>query len=280
MRNTSARTQAFESVLSPDGTEIAVERTGTGPALLLVDGAFCGRTFGPSRDLAKELANDFTVYFYDRRGRGDSGDTAPYSVEREIEDLAAVLAHIGGRPFVYAISSGAALALEGAAENLPIERLATYEAPYTGISVVDGVPVDHRAHLESLLQRDERGAMVKYFLVRMVGAPRFVPIMLRLMPKIWKQQKAVAHTLPYEAHVLNDFELPTERISKIDLPVLVMVGGKAAAPMADAQARIAAAIPGARLEVLEGQTHQVSAGAIAAHLRGFLGSAREEANAS
>lgn len=270
----------FESVLSADGTEIAVESTGTGPALLLVDGAFCGRTFGPSRDLAKELANDFRVYFYDRRGRGDSGDTAPYSVEREIEDLAAVIAHIGGRPFVYAISSGAALALEGAAAGLPMERLATYEAPYTGISVVGGAQVNHRAHLEELLQRDERGAMVSYFLVHMVGAPRFVPIMLRLMPKIWKQQKAVAHTLPYEAHVLNDFELPTERIAKIDRPVLVMVGGKAAAPMADAQARVAAAIPGARLEVLEKQTHQVSASAIASAVRGFFGTAREAAQAS
>jgi len=280
MSDTSARTPAFESVSSPDGTAIAVERTGTGPALLLVDGAFCGRTFGPSRDLADELANDFTVYFYDRRGRGDSGDTAPYAVEREIEDLAAVLDHIGGRPFVSAISSGAALALEAAAAGLPIERLATYEAPYTGIGVVDGVPVDHRAHLETLLQGDERGAMVSYFLVRMVGAPRFVPIMLRLMPKIWKQQKAVAHTLPYEARVLNDFELPTERISKIDVPVLVMVCGKAAAPMADAQARIAAAIPGARLEVLEGQTHQVSAAAIGSALRGFFGSARTAANAN
>jgi pimeloyl-ACP methyl ester carboxylesterase len=278
MSETSARTQTFESVVSPDGTEIAVERTGTGPALLLVDGAFCGRTFGPSRALAKELANDFTVYFYDRRGRGDSGDTAPYSVQREIEDLAAVLAHIGGRPFVYAISSGAGLALEGAAAGLPIARLATYEAPYTGISVVDGVPVDHRAHLESLLQRDERGAMVSYFLVRMVGAPRFVPVMLRLMPKIWKQQKAVAHTLPYEAQVLNDFELPTDRIAKIDLPVLVMVGGKAAAPMADAQARVASTIPSARLEVLAGQTHQVSAGAIASRVRDFFGSARKAAS--
>jgi pimeloyl-ACP methyl ester carboxylesterase len=270
MSEKSAETKAFETVRSPDGTEIAVETIGTGPALLLVDGAFCGRTFGPSRELAKELENEFAVSFYDRRGRGDSGDTAPYSVEREIEDLGAVLAHLGGRPFVYGISSGAALALEGASSGLPMERLATYEAPYTGISVVKGTTVNHRARLESLLQRNERGAMVSYFLVRMVGAPWFVPLMLRLMPKIWKQQKAVAHTLPYEAQVLNDFELPTDRISRIDLPVLVMVGGKAAAPMADAQARIAATIPGARLEVLEGQTHQVTAHAIASAVRGFF----------
>jgi pimeloyl-ACP methyl ester carboxylesterase len=277
MSGKSTGTRAFESVTSPDGTDIAVESMGTGPALLLVDGAFCGRTFGPSRDLAKELANDFTVSFYDRRGRGDSGDTAPYSVEREVEDLAAVLAHIGGRPFVYAISSGAALALEGAAAGLPMERLATYEAPYTGISVVDGVQVDHRAHLESLLQRDERGAMVSYFLVRMVGAPRFVPIMLRLMPKIWKQQKAVAHTLPYEARVMNDFELPADRIARIDLPVLVMVGGKAGPAMAGAQQRIADTIRGARHEVLAGQTHQVSAAAIAGAVRGFFTASRPEA---
>jgi pimeloyl-ACP methyl ester carboxylesterase len=271
MSEKSANVKAFETVRSLDGTEIAVETIGTGPALVLVDGAFCGRTFGPSRDLAKELEHEFAVSFYDRRGRGDSGDTAPYSVEREIEDLAAVLAHIGERPFVYGISSGAALALEGAAAGLPMERLATYEAPYTGISVVKGIAVNHRARLESLLQRGERGAMVSYFLVDMVGAPRFVPLMLRLMPKIWKQQKAVAHTLPYEAQVLNDFELPTDRISRIDIPVLVMVGGKAAPPMADAQARLAGTIPQARLEVLEGQTHQVTARAIASAVRGFFG---------
>jgi pimeloyl-ACP methyl ester carboxylesterase len=219
------------------------------------------------------------VYFYDRRGRGGSGDTSPYAVDREVEDLAAVVAHAGGRPFVYGISSGAGLALEAAAAGVPMERLATYEAPYTGVGSIGGQVVDHRAHLESLLAAGDRGAMVSYFLVRMVGAPRFVPLMLRLMPKIWKQQKAVAHTLPYEARVMNDFELPTDRLATIDLPVLVMVGGKAAPAMAGAQRRIAASIPGARHEVLAGQTHQVSATAIAGALRAFFGASRPEAAA-
>jgi pimeloyl-ACP methyl ester carboxylesterase len=275
MSDQSPATPAVEQVRSADGTTIAVERTGSGPALVLVDGAFCGRTFGPSRELASALSDDYTVYVYDRRGRGDSGDTAPYAVEREVEDLAAVAAHAGGRPYVYGISSGAGLALEAAAAGVPMERLATYEAPYTGVAR----EIDHRAHLESLLARGDRGAMVSYFLVRMVGAPRFVPLVLRLMPRIWKQQKAVAHTLPYEARVMNDFELPADRFATIDLPVLVMVGGKAAPAMADAQRRIAAAVPRARHEVLAGQTHQVSAAAIAGALRAFLGASRPEAAA-
>ena len=210
------------------------------------------------------------MYFYDRRGRGDSGDTRPYSVEREIEDLAAVITHAGGNPFVYGISSGAALALEAAAAGIPMRKLATYEAPYTGIGDADGTPIDHAGHLNSLLAQNKRGAMVSYFLVKMIGVPAFVPVMLRLMPKIWKSQKDAANTLPYEIAVLNNFTAPTDRLANITVPTLVMVGGKAAPAMTSAQTTTAAAIPKALHRTLEGQTHQVSDAAMAAELRGFF----------
>jgi pimeloyl-ACP methyl ester carboxylesterase len=258
-------------ITSADGTSIAVERTGTGPALVLVDGAFCGRSFGPARALAAKLADSFTVYFYDRRGRGDSGDTKPYAVAREIEDLAAVIGYSGGNAFVYGISSGAAVALEAAAAGVPMRKLATYEAAYTGVGVdTHGVPVDHAGHLNELLARNKRGAMVSYFLVKMIGVPAFVPIMLRLMPNVWKSQKAAANTLPYEVAVLNNFTAPTDRLGQISVPTLVMVGGKAAPAMAAAQTTTANAIPHSVHHTLQGQTHQVSDTAMATELRGFF----------
>ena len=258
------------SVLSPDGTALSVERMGTGPSLVLVDGAFCGRTFGPARALANELKDAFTVYFYDRRGRGDSGETMPYATEREIEDLQAVLNEAGGSPYVYGISSGAALALEAAAAGVPMRWLATYEAPYTGVQGADGTPGSHREHLEALLRDGKRGSAVSYFLVKMVGAPAFLPYLLRLMPGVWKKQTAAANTLPYEARVTNDFVAPLERLRQVTVPTLVMVGGKAAAPMVQGQKAIAGAIPGSEHRILDGQTHQVSAAAIAAQLRDFF----------
>ncbi len=258
------------TVLSPDGTALSVERIGTGPSLVLVDGAFCGRTFGPARALANELKDAFTVYFYDRRGRGDSGETKPYSTEREIEDLQAVLNEAGTSPYVYGISSGAALALEAAAAGVPMRRLVTYEAPYTGTQAAGGTPESHRKHLEALLSDGKRGSAVSYFLVKMVGAPAFLPYLLRLMPGVWKKQTAAANTLPYEALVTNDFVAPLERLRQITVPALVMVGGKAANPMVEAQQAIADAIPGSEHRVLEGQTHQVSAAAIASQLRNYF----------
>lgn len=257
-------------VISADGTPISYERTGSGPSVVLVDGAFCGRAFGPSRKLAGELSSSFTVYFYDRRGRGDSGDTKPYAVQREIEDLAAVLAAAGDTPYVYAISSGAALALEAAAAGIGIRKLAIFEAPYTGVGTADGVPEDHGARLDELLAENMRGAMVSYFLVEMINLPAFVPLLLRLIPGVWKHQTAAANTLPYETKVLNNFIAPLERLTAISVPTRVMVGGKAAAVMAAAQSDIAGSIPGAEHRVLAGQTHQVSEKAVAPQLVEFF----------
>ncbi|WP_345761090.1 alpha/beta fold hydrolase [Diaminobutyricibacter sp. McL0608] len=258
-----------ETVTSADGTPIAFERVGTGPAVVLVDGALCHRAFGPSRPLAAALRAHFTVFTYDRRGRGESGNTLPYSPRREIEDLRAVIAAAGDDAYVYGISSGAGIALEAAAAGVRMRKLATYEAPYVAARWKDPT-VDHLAHMEALVAADKRGAAVSYFLVPMVGAPAFVPVMMRAMPKVWNQMKAVAPTLPYDLQVMGSFTAPVERFAAITVPTLVMVGGKAAQPMRDAQDAVAAAIPGSQFAVLDGQTHQVSEKAIAPQLESFF----------
>lgn len=257
---------------SADGTRIAFERMGSGPALVLVDGAMCYREFGPARDVATELADSYTVYFYDRRGRGESGDTEPYAVQREVEDLGAVLAATGEVPYVMGQSSGAALVLEAAASGVPMKKLAAYESPFVGLRPgKDGQPRDYLAELDELLSRGDRGAAVGYFMVDMVGAPKFVPLMMRLMPKAWKQLRAVAHTLPNDARIMGArFTVPVERFSSIAVPSLIMGGSKSKPEMLDAQEQIATAVPGARHVVLAGQTHQVSPKALSPELRAFF----------
>lgn len=263
---------AVGAVSSADGTSIAYERSGTGPALVLVDGALCTRAFGPARPLAALLADRFTVYAYDRRGRGDSGDRQPYAVQREVDDLRAVIAKAaadtGGEVNVYGSSSGAGVALEAAAAGIPMRRLVTYEAPY----IADGwkdTNVDHLAAVQALLIQGKNGAAVGYFLTKMVGAPAFMPAMMRLMPKVWKQLTAVAPTLPNDIRVMDGFRLPTERLATIAVPTMVLVGSKAAAPMREAQDALAATIPGARSGVLAGQTHQVSEKAVGPEIAAF-----------
>lgn len=256
---------------SKDGTTIAFEKTGSGPALVLVDGACCYREFGGSRDVAKALADSYTVYIYDRRGRGESGDTLPYSPEREVEDLAAVTAATGEQPYVMGQSSGAALALLAAASGVPMKKVAAYEAPYVGLKVVNGKKADYLGTLKRYIAEGNRKKAVDYFMVDMVGGPWFLPLMFRLMPKPWKQLQAVAHTLPYDSEVLGgDFEVPKATLAKITAPTLVMGGSKYAPNMKAAVEGAAAAVPGAELVILAGQTHQVSPAALVPELKRFF----------
>jgi alpha/beta hydrolase family protein len=159
------------TVTSRDGTTIAYETTGTGPPLILVDGALCYRDFGPSRKLAEQLAGDFTVITYDRRGRGESGDGLTYAVEREVEDLEALIEAAGGSAHVYGISSGAALALDAAQRDIGVERLALYEAPFI---VDDGrapIDPDYVSRLNGFLVAGRPGDAVRLFM-RHLDAPR------------------------------------------------------------------------------------------------------------
>ena len=257
-------------VTSADGTAIAYEKVGSGPALVLVDGALCYRDFGPCRSLAKHLADRFTVYFYDRRGRGESGDTQPYIAQREYEDLDAVIAATGGNAYVAGFSSGAAIALQAAASGTTMRKIAAYEAPYVGLNEVKGRKLDYAGELKELIARGDRGGAVGFFLVKMVGAPRYLPVVMRLVPKVWKKLKGVAHTLPYDAAVLGSFEVPVETLGGITVPTLVMGGSKAKPNMAAAVKGVADAVPGSLHKTLAGQTHQVKNGAIAPELIDFF----------
>src|SRR5499427_2557971 len=160
----------MNTVVSTDGTAIAYDRTGAGPALIVVDGALCSRSFGPSPKLAPLLARHFTVYAYDRRGRGQSGDTPPYSPARELEDLAALIDATGGSATLVGLSSGAALALEAAASGLRVTGVVAYEPPYVDDAGQRGGAA-HEGELKRLLAEGNRTGAVKYFMKDMVGVP-------------------------------------------------------------------------------------------------------------
>ena len=254
----------MSTVKSKDGTLIAYEKAGSGPPLVLVDGALCSRQFGPMPKLAPLLASRFTVYWYDRRGRGESGDTRPYAREREIEDVAALIQAAGGSAFVVGLSSGAALALEAAASGLPVTKVAAYEPPY----MPGGA--NHQARLSELIEAGRRGDAVKYFMRDMVGMPGFVIVLMQLMFWVWPKLKAVAHTLPYDAAVMGDYQVPAARFAAIRAPALVMHGSKTDPRLMKAARSVAEAVPHAQHRVLEGQTHNVDPRVLAPALFDFL----------
>jgi pimeloyl-ACP methyl ester carboxylesterase len=272
---TTTTAPTTSTAISADGTTIAFETTGRGPALVLVDGALCSRTMGPSGDLSAQLADRFTVVRYDRRGRGGSGaGTSPYAVGREVEDLLAVLAAVGGHAHVLGISSGAALALESARGGAPIDRLAVFEAPFI---LDDTHPANDPLlpeRLQELVDRGRRGQAVATFL-RTVGAPAPMVALMRLTP-VWRKLTAVAHTLPYDLSIVVPFEqgepLPDGYYDAVAVPTLVLVGGRSPAYMRSSQAAIADALTGGRLDVLPRQTHMVKAAVLAPVVADFLAS--------
>lgn len=259
------------TVTSADGTTIGYDRQGDGPPVILVDGALCYRASGPMAAVAALLAGSFTVYTYDRRGRGGSGDTPPYAVQREVEDIAALLREAGGAAGVFGISSGAVLALDAAARLRGITRLAVYEAPF----VVDGThparPVDLPARMEALVAAGRRTAAVQLFL-RTVGVPAVFVRLMRLLP-VWSRLTAVAHTLPYDFRVLGDTgsgrPLPRDRWP-VEVPVLSLAGGKSPQYMRNGMQALADLLPAAESRTLPGQTHMLKAAAIAPVVREFL----------
>jgi pimeloyl-ACP methyl ester carboxylesterase len=259
-----------ETTRSADGTVIAYEKSGSGPPLVLVDGALCHRASGPSRPLAARLAGSFTVYTYDRRGRGESGDTAPYEREREIEDLMAVIEEAGGQADVYGISSGAALALDAAAAGAGIRRLALYEAPFVVDATLAPLPPDWVPTLEVAVTEGRRGAAVSQFM-RRVGVPRPFIALMHLLPA-WKKLCAVAHTLPYDFAVLGDTQsgrpLPADRWASVSVPTAVLVGSKSPAWMQNGMRALARTL-GAYHETLPGQTHMVKPDVLGPVLEAF-----------
>jgi pimeloyl-ACP methyl ester carboxylesterase len=259
----------MSKVLSKDGTAIAFDKLGHGQPIILVDGALCSRSFGPTPKLAQLLAPHFTVFNYDRRGRGESGDNAPYAIAREVEDMEALIAEAGGSASVFGISSGAALALAAAANRANIKKLALYEPPFVAGRSRRRPPADSEAQLRRLVAEGRRADAVKFFLVDMVGMPAIFAYIMRVLP-VWPKLKAVAHTLPYDAAVLGDFSLPRERAASVTVPTLVIGGEKSPVELRNAVSAVAETVPGAQRRMLKGQTHNVSVKVLAPVLVKFF----------
>jgi pimeloyl-ACP methyl ester carboxylesterase len=263
----------MSTTVSADGTKIAYTRAGSGPALVLVDGAMCYRGSSPNDDLAKELAAHFTVYTYDRRGRGESTDTTPYAVEREVEDLDALVKEAGGAALLFGISSGAALALEAVDHGLPVTMLALYEPPFILDHTRKPVKADYATRLDEAVAAGKRGKAVKMFMTEGVGLGGVTVAMMRIMP-FWSKLKRVAHTIPYDTAVVGDHQsgnpLPVPAWPEVKIPTLAIDGRKSPEWMRNGVASLAKTLPSAKHETLPGQTHIVQAAALAPVLTAFF----------
>jgi pimeloyl-ACP methyl ester carboxylesterase len=256
----------METVTSADGTVIAYERVGDGPVLVVSVGAFCSRkTFVAP----PELRQRFTVVTYDRRGRGDSGDTAPFTPEREYEDLAAVAAATSPEPpFVYGHSSGAAIALRAAAAGMPVAGLVAYEAPFAN----EDTPrpdVDPASHIRALVSSGRRGEAVAFWLTEVTRVPKERLGQMEGAPWV-KDLEPLTSTLPYDLAV-TDGGVPTDELGKITAPVLILGGANSPDWFRRSVAAQAAATPGARLMTLEGHDHTAPPEVIAPILIEFFG---------
>jgi pimeloyl-ACP methyl ester carboxylesterase len=257
----------MHKVTSRDGTTIAVDRVGQGEPVIIVEGAFCHR--GTSAPLAAALASRYTVYSYDRRGRGDSGDTAPYAVEREVEDLAAVVADAGGSAFVYGMSSGAMLSLEAAARDVAVRKLAMYEPPITADGGGERAAAIRRRLIE-LLEAGRRGDAAEHFMTEAVRIPPELVAQIKSSP-MWPGLEGIAHTLRYDTAITGDGTLLTQRAGSVAVPTLVLCGADSPEFLRNAARDAADAVPGARVQALAGQTHQVDVDVLAPVLTEFFG---------
>jgi len=287
----------MRTVTSKDGTTIAFEQTGQGPALILVVGAFNDRMTGvPLTELLKQ---HFTVYNYDRRGRGDSGDTLPYAVEREIEDLDALIAEAGGSAYVFGYSSGAVLSLKAAASGSAIRKLALYDPPLMVQSSPNSPENQTRSHistsgdqkievsssrthfedhlaseLDRLVKAGRRGDAVELFQTKGVGIPAEVVVNMRNAPFRPMLEK-MAHTLVYEMTILGNGVLASDLAASIAIPLLVMVGSESPSFMHDSAKALAQDAKQGQYRLLEGQTHDIVPAAIAPVVEGFLSPSRK-----
>jgi pimeloyl-ACP methyl ester carboxylesterase len=256
----------METVTSRDGTTIAYDRLGDGPPVVLVCGGSTDRM--ANAGLAAELAGRHRVYNFDRRGRGDSGDTQPYAIERELEDIAAVIDAAGGRTHLYGTSSGAALAMHAAAAGLPLARLALWEPPYN-VNGRPDLPDDTASVYRELIAAGHRDQAVEYFMAKVVGLPPEFVAGARQAPW-WAQQEALAPTLAYDAEVMGDYTLPVAVAAAIRVPTLVLVGGASFGFMAETADALVDLIPDARRVTLEGQEHNVDPAVLAPALVEFF----------
>jgi pimeloyl-ACP methyl ester carboxylesterase len=254
---------------SADGTSIAFDRLGNGPPVILTSGAF--NTRGTTAPLAAALQAQFTVFNYDRRGRGESGDTPPYSLEREIEDIDALIGVAGGSAALFGYSSGGTLALKAAAHGLAISKLALFDVPFLVDDSHQRLPADFAEQLSRLIAAGKRGEAVELYQRVAVGIPEQVIAQMRNAP-FWPALEAIAQTLVYDATVIGDLGFPTELIASITAPTLVIDGENSPPIMHGAAEALARTLPNGRRSTLHGQTHDIAPDATAAVMTEFLSS--------
>jgi pimeloyl-ACP methyl ester carboxylesterase len=261
----------MKRIHSHDGTDIAYEVAGSGPSLILVDGATQTRSSGSKPELISVLAEHFTVVSYDRRGRGDSGDTLPYAVQREVEDIAALIGETGEPALLYGHSSGGSLAFEAALALGPrVAKLAMYEVPYDDDPASRAPWAKYLADLSEALGAGRHGDAIALFMAY-VGMPAEQIEAIRQAP-FWGPTEAIAPTLAYDHTAIlgPDKAVPVERARMLSVPALVLYGGAGEAFIAETAKTLAAAIPDAELRVVPGEGHQVSPTALAPFLVGFF----------
>jgi pimeloyl-ACP methyl ester carboxylesterase len=262
---------AMETVRSKDGTIIAFDRVGRGPSVIVVGGALSDRSAGAP--LAGLLSQGFTVITFDRQGRGDSGDAAAYAVDREVEDLGALVAEAGGAASVFGHSSGAVLALEGAVRGLPITRLAVYEPPFIIDDSRPPPPEDYVPRLTELISGGHRRDAVELFMTAAVGVPAEMVVQMRDSP-MWPAMEALAHTLPYDNAVMGDTmegnPASMKRWASVTVSTLAMDGGASPEWARNAVRALVEVLPDAQRLTLEGQTHAAAPEVVAPVLEKFL----------
>ncbi len=262
-----------DSVHSSDGTIITYERSGQGPSLVFVDGAFCTRSMGPGHTLAPAVSDGSTTFVYDRRGRGDSGDAPSYEPGREIEDLASVIEAAGGSAYLFGHSSGAVLALEAARAGLPIRGLILYEPPLVVDNTRPPVPADFPQRMATLAAHGKRRAVVRSFMTEAIRAPKPVAVLMSIMPG-GGRLAPIAHTVAYDATLMNPYQrgipLPSDIGEAVRVPTLVLAGGKSPQWIQTGAESLAALIPSGDFATLSGQSHMVKAKATAPVVATFI----------
>lgn len=262
------------SLISKDGTSIAYDKVGKGPAILLVNGALAHRQLNGEKEIADMLAEKFTVMYYDRRGRGETKEIKPYSVEGEIDDIEALINEAGGKVFLHGSSAGAALALLAANRLGPqkIQKLCMYEPPYNSYLSEGKNHFDEvNTKLKALINQGNPGDAIEFFLTS-IGTPAEAVQAIKQSP-IWSGMEKIGHTLAYDFEILgtNAGTIPFTIAKNISIPTQVLDGEKSYPFMRAAAVELANNIVGARHKTLKDETHQVSAEALGKELDEFFG---------
>jgi pimeloyl-ACP methyl ester carboxylesterase len=274
----------MQTVTSRDGSRIAYDRYGSGPPVILVGGALGYRKFSKMEELAQLLAERCTVINYDRRGRGDSTEVKPFALEREIEDIQALIETEGGTASLWGWSSGGALALRAAGAAIGVERLSVYEVPFMVTPAAKRPTPDYGERLDELVAAGDRSGAVRHFMRNAMGIPAPLVAVMPLTP-MWKELKATAHTLPYDwaalgKHTMYGAPLNPEEWASVAMPTLVVYGAKSPAVLQEGSRALAEVLPNAQLRQLEGVSHNIKMNLLAPVLAEFFTAERDDAVAA